>query len=183
VLTSCEILGEGIDIPTIGAAILLRPTKSLALYLQQVGRGLRPAPGKTHVTVLDIAGNAVVHGLPDAVHKWSLDAAPERAAGEQLGWTCPECGRLNAMSAMACSACGEPRLISKREFTIDPHAELVELRPLTRIEMLCRLPYREFLGEPRTRVEIETYRLHHEYQPGWTWHVLRAQRDALAEVV
>ena len=48
VLTSCEIVSEGTDIPVVAAAILLRPTQSLGLYLQQVGRVLRPAPGKTH---------------------------------------------------------------------------------------------------------------------------------------
>ena len=95
VLTSCEILGEGIDIPTIGAAILLRPTKSLALYLQQVGRGLRPAPGKSHLTVIDCAGNALAHGLPDEPHAWSLNGRPRRSIGQQPHWLCAECQCLN----------------------------------------------------------------------------------------
>ena len=46
VITNCNLFGEGVDVPNIGAVILLRPTVSLALHLQQIGRALRPAPGK-----------------------------------------------------------------------------------------------------------------------------------------
>jgi DNA repair protein RadD len=56
VLTSCEIISEGLDIPAVGAVILLRPTKSLTVYLQQIGRGMRPAPGKDALVVLDHGG-------------------------------------------------------------------------------------------------------------------------------
>jgi superfamily II DNA or RNA helicase len=47
VLCNCGLISEGLDVPSVIAAILLRPTKSLALYLQQVGRALRPAPGRS----------------------------------------------------------------------------------------------------------------------------------------
>ncbi len=45
-LSNCDLLGEGFDVPAIEAAILLRPTQSLSLHLQQMGRALRPFPGK-----------------------------------------------------------------------------------------------------------------------------------------
>ncbi len=47
VLTSCELISEGFDLPTVNAAILLRPTASLSMHLQQLGRALRMFPGKT----------------------------------------------------------------------------------------------------------------------------------------
>jgi hypothetical protein len=47
VITSCDLVGEGLDVPIVGAVQFLRPTASLGLFLQQLGRGLRPAPGKT----------------------------------------------------------------------------------------------------------------------------------------
>ena len=47
VLTNCNLFTEGVDVPALETAILLRPTRSLSLYLQAVGRALRPAPGKT----------------------------------------------------------------------------------------------------------------------------------------
>lgn len=65
VLCSCDLVSEGLDVPAIGAVILLRSTKSLRLYLQQVGRGLRPAPGKDALMALDHARYSITHGLPD----------------------------------------------------------------------------------------------------------------------
>src|SRR5262249_47488671 len=44
VLTNCALIDEGLDVPAVGAVILLRPTKSLVLHRQQIGRGMRPAP-------------------------------------------------------------------------------------------------------------------------------------------
>ncbi|MDE6078017.1 MAG: hypothetical protein K2G29_09815, partial [Muribaculaceae bacterium] len=48
-----DILNEGIDIPEIDTVLFLRPTESLTVFLQQLGRGLRLADGKTCLTVLD----------------------------------------------------------------------------------------------------------------------------------
>ena len=79
VLSNCGLISEGVDVPAIGAAILLRPTASLALYLQQVGRALRPAPGKDRAIILDFAGNVSRHGLPDEPREWTLDAKPRRS--------------------------------------------------------------------------------------------------------
>jgi superfamily II DNA or RNA helicase len=177
VLTSCEILGEGIDVPTIGCAILLRPTKSLAVHLQQVGRGLRPAPGKTHLTVLDLAGNSIIHGLPDEARDWSLDGTPKRKTGQQRGWVCGECDCLNPPRASLCIDCGAARPRHPRELIIDPKAELVELRRIEeqRQRDLCELSYRAFLAEPRSRQELEAYRRAHGYARGWVFHVQREQ--------
>ena len=78
VLSNVELFGEGFDVPGVEAVVLARPTQSLALHLQQVGRALRPAPGKEHALILDHAGNLARHGLPDAPRVWSLDAQPRR---------------------------------------------------------------------------------------------------------
>ena len=83
VLCNCGLISEGVDVPAIGAAILLRPTASVALYLQQVGRALRPSPGKDRAIILDFAGNVARHGLPDEPRAWSLDAKPTETARAQ----------------------------------------------------------------------------------------------------
>lgn len=72
VLTSCNLVSEGFDLPAVAGAILLRPTKSLALFLQQVGRALRPKEDGSKAIILDHVGNCLVHGLPDWDRQWSL---------------------------------------------------------------------------------------------------------------
>ena len=109
VLVTVDVVSEGFDIPAAGCAILLRPTQSLGLYLQQVGRVLRPAPGKTHAVVLDHVGNVHRHGFPDDHREWTL-ADRERRAGSTgqpapSVRTCPECFAA-FKPAPLCPACG-----------------------------------------------------------------------------
>jgi superfamily II DNA or RNA helicase len=74
ILTSCEIISEGTDIPVVTACIMLRRTMSTGLYLQQAGRCLRPHPQKTNSIILDHVGNVFQHGFPDDDREWALDA-------------------------------------------------------------------------------------------------------------
>lgn len=73
VVTFVGLLVEGVDVPEIGCVILLRPTMSLSSYLQTIGRGLRPLPGKDCCFVLDHAGLTFRHGFADEERDWSLD--------------------------------------------------------------------------------------------------------------
>lgn len=107
VLTSCDLISEGLDVPSVGAVLLLRPTESLALAVQQIGRGMRPAEGKEALVALDHAGNCLRHGLPETEREWTLDGAPKRV-GEvhEPGWRCDACGLLNDLAAFECADCG-----------------------------------------------------------------------------
>jgi superfamily II DNA or RNA helicase len=73
ILTSCDLVSEGFDLPSVEVAILLRPTKSLGLFLQQCGRAIRPHPDKERTIILDHAGNTARHGFIDDERDWSLD--------------------------------------------------------------------------------------------------------------
>lgn len=109
VLTSCDLINEGFDVPRVSAAILLRPTKSLGLHMQQIGRALRPYPGKEHAVILDHVGNVLRHGMPDADRQWSLDRGVEQEAREDAGQPaarqCPACFAVHEW-APACPYCG-----------------------------------------------------------------------------
>ena len=70
VLVNVEIFTEGFDCPDVSFIQLARPTKSLALYLQQVGRGLRMVEGKEKTIIIDNVGLYNYFGLPDANRKW-----------------------------------------------------------------------------------------------------------------
>lgn len=92
VLSNVELFGEGFDVPAMECAILLRPTQSLGLYLQQVGRSLRPSPEKAHAIILDHVGNCERFGLPDQEREWSLEGV-DKSKGEYKGPVriCPSC--------------------------------------------------------------------------------------------
>ena len=57
VVFAVDIFNEGVDIPALDTVMFLRPTESLTIFLQQLGRGLRKAPNKKHLVVLDFIGN------------------------------------------------------------------------------------------------------------------------------
>jgi DNA repair protein RadD len=78
VLCSCDLISEGLDVPAVSAVILLRPTQSMVLHRQQVGRGMRVAAGKTCLVVNDHVGNSIQHGLPTTPVEWSLDGIEKK---------------------------------------------------------------------------------------------------------
>lgn len=73
VLSNCAVFTEGTDIPAASCLIFARPTKSLLLYLQVAGRGLRPYPGKENLIMLDHAGVVKEHGAVAQDWEWKLD--------------------------------------------------------------------------------------------------------------
>jgi superfamily II DNA or RNA helicase len=108
VLVTVDVVSEGFDVPAASCAILLRPTQSLGLYLQQVGRVLRPAPGKDAAIILDHVGNVTRHGFPDDPRDWSLvegilRGKPGTPAPSVR--TCPECYAA-FKPAPICPVCG-----------------------------------------------------------------------------
>lgn len=82
VLVNVELFTEGFDCPGIGFVLLARPTRSLALYLQQVGRALRPSPDGEDVIILDTAGLHGRFGLPDRKRDWATLFKGERCKRE-----------------------------------------------------------------------------------------------------
>lgn len=118
-LASCDIISEGTDIPVVGAAILLRPTKSTGLHLQQVGRALRVYPGKQNAIILDHVGNCRRHGLPDDVRSWSLNGYKQKkkgAAEQELRIKiCSVCFAAYRNGIKACPQCGHIQTCEERE--------------------------------------------------------------------
>jgi len=122
ILTSVDIFGEGFDLPAIETAILLRPTQSLALYVQQVGRVLRKYPGKERALILDHAGNVRRHLLPDEPRSWSLESKKRKRKSEKEVEAeakvrirnCPQCFFVHS-PAPKCPYCGHVYEVQGRE--------------------------------------------------------------------
>ncbi len=113
VLSSCGALSEGFDVPAVNAVILSRPTKSKALYCQQLGRGLRLSPDtdKQDCLVLDRAGNVLRHGFVEDLKEVSLTPGQEKSGGGEAPMkVCPQddggCGAILYAFQMTCPHCG-----------------------------------------------------------------------------
>ena len=107
VVTSCDVISEGVDVPVIAGAILLRRTLSLSLYLQQVGRALRPFAGKERAVILDHVGNRYLHGHVLQDRDWSLDSAKrDPRKHPPVTVECPECYAVWPGRPHRCPHCG-----------------------------------------------------------------------------
>jgi superfamily II DNA or RNA helicase len=110
IIVNVDVLSEGWDEPLVDTIILASPTRSLARYLQRVGRGMRPAEGKVEVLVIDLVGSLYMHGPPEDIAGWELE--PERPdrkkpAGSGLvkrRGLCPVCRA--EMKSNPCQNCG-----------------------------------------------------------------------------
>jgi DNA repair protein RadD len=101
-VTNANVLTTGFDAPGTDLIALLRPTKSVGLYVQMVGRGTRLAEGKDNCLVLDFAGNTARHGPIDTVDGRKKEAAGDGDAPTKV---CPECQTINQASVRRCVGC------------------------------------------------------------------------------
>lgn len=108
VLSNVDLFGEGFDVPAAECSIMLRPTRSLSLHLQQCGRVLRPLEGKAPAILLDHAGNLARHGFPDDHREWTLDGRDKKKAEEKEVnlKRCPKCAFAHRVGPPHCPNCG-----------------------------------------------------------------------------
>lgn len=177
VLCNADLFGEGFDVPAIEAAILLRPTQSLSLYLQQVGRALRPAPGKDHAIILDHAGNSLRHGLPDDDREWSLEDRQKRARksdSDSPVRQCLKCFRVYRPQRQ-CPGCGHAAPVQARE---------IEQRDGSLVEVAAAAEKRQRWMEERDCQTLDDWQrlaVARGYRPGWAFMRWQArQRRAAA---
>jgi len=116
VVTSCALIGEGVDVPSVGGCILLRPTSSVGLHLQMIGRCLRVSPGKDRAVILDHVGNTLRLGHHLEHREWTLDgeqkAKREKCTSVKV---CPKCFAAMSSQASECEECGHRFVVERRE--------------------------------------------------------------------
>lgn len=120
IIINCFLMSYGVDVPSVECIVLGRPTRSLTMYLQMVGRGLRPSleTGKTACIIID-HGHVVENlGLPQSDFAWTLDSARNvntealkansRKSADEKPRTCGQCTALWLTSEQgnACPSCG-----------------------------------------------------------------------------
>ena len=116
VLLNVDLFSEGLDVPGIECVIIARPTKSLGLMLQQVGRALRIAPNKEFSIIIDHVGNVLEHGLPCANRHWTLDRIKKSAKKLNFLRICSNisCSAPYDRALTECPWCGEPAIVAGR---------------------------------------------------------------------
>lgn len=178
VVTSCDLISEGTDIPAIACAGLLRPTQSLGLYLQQVGRALRPAPGKDRAIILDHVGNVLVHGLPDESRRWSLEGEwkPKRGKKEAEPTLpvhqCENCYAVFSALKMICPECGHVRVAKGRKIDKE-EGELALLTDMDKVRL--QRQKRAEVGQAKTLEQLEAIAAARGYKSGWAKHVFESR--------
>ena len=181
VLCNVFVASYGLDIPRLSCAVIARPTKSLVLYLQMVGRVMRPFGDQEYGTIIDHAGAVLENGYADDDHPWSLDparkikdamAALKKEGAEPKEIKCPKCSTI-FKARRDCPLCGAA-VIPPSEPVPTHQAELVQLdKNLSAAERRNRAEptdvkrafYAEILGFAQERGKSE----------GWAAHKYRAR--------
>jgi superfamily II DNA or RNA helicase len=165
VLTSCALIGEGVDVPSVGGCILLRPTASLALHLQMIGRCLRPQPGKRAV-VLDHVGNTLRMGHHLEPRDWTLDGLKKRDREQAPSVkVCPQCFATSASAVQVCRECGHVFAPQERRELQQVDGELVEMAVAKRREQ----------GSAQSLDDLRQLAQQRGYKRGWAERVYQAR--------
>jgi DNA repair protein RadD len=181
VVTNCSVLCEGWDQPSVSCLVLARPTKSLGLYRQMVGRCLRPAPGKTEALILDHAGATFEHGFVEDPIGWTLfeDHRVENKAHKARGTrhapsltTCPECSAVR-FEGQPCPVCNwRPAPKAKPVEVAEGELGWVARNRQTKADSFS------FEDKQRFHRELTWIASHRNYKAGWIAHKYREKFGA-----
>lgn len=175
VLCNCDLISEGFNVPDCSCVVLLRPTESLVLYIQQSMRSMRFVPGK-HAVIIDQVGNFKKFGTPDAPHTWTLEDRKKKKGngGGQSGppvRTCEKCFAVIPTQSRSCPICGAEIEVTKTELDIDRDANLddvTQFKPFATNYIVTKRP-----SDLKTRQDLEEYAKAKGYKPGWVYYQLK----------
>jgi DNA repair protein RadD len=166
IISSVGVLGLGVDIPFLDCIILARPTKSLTLHIQQLGRGTRIHPGKEDFIVLDHSGNTLRHGFLED-ERTPVLTGKEPKAVTKSATTCLKC--FSVFYGSSCPSCGNTNPLKLRVLQVKD-GELKEVKALTPEQELDRY----VAGLKRLRREKG-------YRRGWLfWELKRTHGEDVA---
>jgi DNA repair protein RadD len=178
VLTNCALLTYGFDLAsaakmdvTIECMSDLSPTKSLPLQLQKWGRVLRKKDKPA--IILDHAGNAAFHGLPDDAREWSLAGRDVKSRGDEAKLPvrqCPNCYFVSRPQPV-CPSCGFVHPVMSREVA-EVDGVLQEVRRQTKEEQL------EEFKRATTLEQLVAFGKKQGYKRGWAMHVYKGRMAA-----
>ena len=165
VLCNVDLFGEGFDVPDCECVILLRPTLSLTLHIQQSMRSMRYKENKTAI-IIDNVGNVYRHGLPDDQREWSLKGKRKKEKAEIKIKQCPVCFACLPGNAKECTQCGHEFVLAEAE-----RAEMekinAELQEIKAVDILRAKPYEEYKNIDNWD-DMERFRKAKKYKFMWS---------------
>ena len=173
VLTNVDLFGEGFDVPDCECVILLRPTMSLSLYIQQSMRSMRYKEAKTAI-IIDHVKNCFKHGLPDEDRNWTLQGKPKKEKNQIGIRECPACFRVVESGITICPYCGHVFNQNKEKakaVTVD-----IELEEINKKDILKGKRF-SYIKELKTLREIIDFVEVKKYKPGVIFHQLQERTD------
>lgn len=177
VLCNVDLFGEGFDVPDCDCVVLMRPTKSLTLHIQQSMRSMRTNPNNPDkvALILDHVGNFTRHGLPDDVREWSLESKAKKKKQELSVKQCPNCFAVVKSAVTECPLC---HYVWEKEEREGP--EVVEDIILQEV---ARMPYSKH-SECKSWAQLELFRSTHKRADGkifkFVWSLHKAVELGLA---
>lgn len=178
VLCNVDLISVGFDVPDCWCCILLRPTMSTALAIQQAGRALRPQPGKTAI-ILDHVGNYTRHGLPDDLHEWSLDSKLQpmqqyNSDGTLSVRQCPQCFFTFPSGPSVCPNCGAEITKTREEIKNIKKIHLEEVKQ-NRRQKAAESVKSKSIEECHNLSEIMAWCKQNGRKPGYGYYVAKAR--------
>jgi superfamily II DNA or RNA helicase len=177
ILCNVGIISEGVSIDEVTCCMLLRPTESVALGIQQMMRCMRYLPGKT-AKIIDCVANFSRIGLPDDGREWSLGEPLKRKPrldgnGDFYIRCCPECF-MTFKTADVCPFCGHTYPLHPREIKAREEIELkrITAEEMARVEAEKRRARME-VGQCKTIADLRKIQQERGYAPGWIWRMAR----------
>lgn len=183
ILCNCNLISEGITLPTASVGLLLRPTLSMPLFIQQACRVLTPVEGKRAI-IIDFVNNVEKHGLPTDKREWSLsDKIPKRKVYDSNGMliikACQKCYKTYKGNLSSCPYCGFANIPTKRELE---NKKEIELKKISEEEAKKRkeesYKRKNDIWQCKTMSELVAYAKNKGYKnPGfWAATIMKARR-------
>jgi superfamily II DNA or RNA helicase len=180
VVTFCNLISEGTDIPAVAVVGMLRPTASLSLYLQIVGRGLRPCAGKDKCIILDHVNNMARHKHPLTPRVWDLDGIKKKNKKknevEDSYNVCQSCYAVFEKKEECCPECGLiPEGKEREQKTIENAVAVKDNRSLDDFLNMHQGPNPKEQWECKTLEELWQLKEQKGRQDYWVKHVFQAK--------
>lgn len=175
ILCNCNLISEGITLPECECCMLLRPTQSETLYIQQACRCLTPAPNKVAI-IIDFVGNCYAHGTPTEKREYTLDEKQVRVKNpsrepEVTARECSNCLRVYRGIDPICPYCGFDNKKTRKQIKEDEKAEL------ERIDKIERAKKRQEVGMAQDREALIRIARERGYSMGWVYHMLQSRAN------